>query len=852
MLFKSGSGLPEFKHIVSGGMKPSDRRGLVSFRILVAKVIGLILATGSGLSIGTEGPVILIAACITHLLIDGITVFSCIKESPTLSRQMFAASAAVGIGSAFNAPLGGLLFSIELTSTYYLVTNYAKSFVAATAGTFVCSVFFLTQKNYAGSPRTKNTFIEMTFGPENGPPFQKWELVIYGLIGILFSWVAIMFLKLNQNVHIMMGPYCKKHPLLTCAIVAGITALVIYFTGAYTSNSVRVFSLAGDVLTDGYLAEMRKFEYIPPLVGLIVSFIARTFITLIACNSPIPSGYFAPTFLIGTILGRFVGVVVLYAGHKAAYLPGYALVGGCALASGVTQRISIAIIAVELTGNFAMLLPCLIASVIGASMTKPHIMSVYDNSMKNKGLESFQLLLRESLHNFTNAADVMSLGSDMAYIPQNCSALYLLQIIDTNLETQFPVVESLNSLKLLGTVDRSGLFEYLWLIFHEWNMDDLLVILLPADSEDHKNRLADTQIKNGIQKIRERFSDFLSIRTRLLGVSMNITDEVHCPEGKNKSSEDIDREESLKARIRLLLGKDGDTESKCNDDDVIEEINTVLNMGECFDRNITPGDFSDSNLHDRLDASETDIFHENKGTTLSSESRDSILIGREDSVNIDNDSETFSRSIGMTVVNMVGTELNKASQFLSHLPETSSQLKAKIPERQKTASIEDELQAFKLRPITRRSLRTIDNSEDNSLSGGKVGDDNPKVKEWMFLAIKKVVKQRLREETLNSVSTAPVINSISHIEIETHDDCKATTVPRAVSYVNDTDIKNAFRERLDKNEDILNCPRFPRVSAFPFRCGNLFFLLYKGLFSLEYPLIFEHHGKKRYVCLCPF
>ena len=59
-------------------------------------------------------------------------------------------------------------------------------------------------------------------------------------------------------------------------------------------------------------------------------------------------------------------------------VPGYALVGAVAFASGVTHTISAAVIAVEMSGNLEMILPCLIVAVISAGITKAHGLSVYD------------------------------------------------------------------------------------------------------------------------------------------------------------------------------------------------------------------------------------------------------------------------------------------------------------------------------------------------------------------------------------------------------------------------------------------------------------------------------------------
>jgi H+/Cl- antiporter ClcA len=128
----SGSGLPECKSILSANqMNPEERERLVSTRVFAAKVVGLILATGSGLSIGTEGPMVHIASCVAQFLMTHFWIFGDISESPSLSKQIFASAAAVGVSSAFNAPVGGLLFSVEITSTFYLISNYWKSFVAA-------------------------------------------------------------------------------------------------------------------------------------------------------------------------------------------------------------------------------------------------------------------------------------------------------------------------------------------------------------------------------------------------------------------------------------------------------------------------------------------------------------------------------------------------------------------------------------------------------------------------------------------------------------------------------------------------------------------------------------------------
>ena len=501
----AGSGLPEFKSIMAGEMKPSERAHLVSFRIFIAKIIGLSLSSGSGLSIGTEGPLVHISACIAHLLMSNISEFVDIVDSPSLSRQIFAASAAVGISSAFNAPVGGLLFSVEITSTFYLISNYWKSFVASMAGAFACSLFLFSRQS-AGQ---YGVALEMDI---SDTPYIKWELFIFLLIGLCFSYLAHWYLKLNQIVHLLMKPYCKKYPIVMCALVASITAVVIYYTRAHTPSGLRVFSIAGDVLTSGKVAEMRSFKFIPPLVGVLVMAITRTFITMLGFNLPIPAGTFVPVFLIGALLGRFVGLLVAMNSTLDVYMPGYAIVGGCAFASGVTQSISVAVVAIELTGNYFMLLPCLIASVVAAGITRKLGLSVYDQAMFNKGLESLQLLLQESTHGFRCASDVMCTGSDVVCITRVCSPMRLLHILDENDDSQFPLVVDQESCKLLGTLERFDVFEFLREIFHDRDMDELLEILLPDDYLEHEEKAMRVAAKAGQKRLRRRILSSFTVK----------------------------------------------------------------------------------------------------------------------------------------------------------------------------------------------------------------------------------------------------------------------------------------------------------------------------------------------------
>ena len=155
------------------------------------------------------------------------------------------------------------------------------------------------------------------------------------------------------------------------------------------------------ILNQGAVTEMRQWFRGYPMGGLLLMLLCRVALTLLGTNIMVPAGIFMPVHLIGGILGRFVGYLIYYMNGSNAIpdntliqVPGYALVGAVAFASGVTHTISAAVIAVEMSGNLEMILPCLIVAVISAGITKAHGLSVYDQVDKPLPLPLHNSLFR--------------------------------------------------------------------------------------------------------------------------------------------------------------------------------------------------------------------------------------------------------------------------------------------------------------------------------------------------------------------------------------------------------------------------------------------------------------------------
>lgn len=88
-------------------------KGFLGAWTLLIKSIALPLAIASGLSVGKEGPSVHFAVCTGNVI---SRFFGKYKQNASKTREILTASAAAGVAVAFGSPIGGVLFSLEVSS----------------------------------------------------------------------------------------------------------------------------------------------------------------------------------------------------------------------------------------------------------------------------------------------------------------------------------------------------------------------------------------------------------------------------------------------------------------------------------------------------------------------------------------------------------------------------------------------------------------------------------------------------------------------------------------------------------------------------------------------------------------
>ncbi|XP_075617553.1 chloride channel protein 2 isoform X2 [Balearica regulorum gibbericeps] len=504
-----GSGIPEMKTILRGVVL----KEYLTLKTFVAKVIGLTCALGSGMPLGKEGPFVHIASMCAALLSHFFSLFGGIYENEARNIEMLAAACAVGVGCCFAAPIGGVLFSIEVTSTFFAVRNYWRGFFAATFSAFIFRVLAVWNKDEETITALFKTRFRLDF------PFDLQELPAFAVIGIASGFGGALFVYLNRKIVQFMrrqktiNRFLMKKRLLFPALVTLLISTLTFppgfgqfMAGQLTQKDTLVTLFDNQTWAKQGLSD--EFEYLGILeawrhprsnvfVTLIVFILMKFWMSALATTIPVPCGAFMPVFVIA--FGRLVGE------SMAAWFPdgihtdsniyrivpgGYAVVGAAALSGAVTHTVSTAVIVFELTGQISHILPVMIAVILANAVAQSLQPSLYDSIIRIKKLP-YLPELGWGHHEKYNVRVEDIMIRDIRYVTLNCKYQDLQHVLQSTKMKNLPLVESAESMILLGSIERAQVGA---LLSHQLSPQRRLQALRQKALAEEGHRLSDASI----------------------------------------------------------------------------------------------------------------------------------------------------------------------------------------------------------------------------------------------------------------------------------------------------------------------------------------------------------------------
>ncbi|XP_059587180.1 chloride channel protein 2 isoform X2 [Alligator mississippiensis] len=405
----------------------------------------------------------------------------CVQAGPHAGAQGALWHGGAVPAPAFLLPLpaAGVLFSIEVTSTFFAVRNYWRGFFAATFSAFIFRVLAVWNKDEETITALFKTRFRLDF------PFDLQELPAFAVIGIASGFGGALFVYFNRKIVQFMrkqktiNRFLMKKRLLFPALVTLLVSTLTFppgfgqfMAGQLTQKDTLVTLFDNRTWVKQGLAE--EFEYVGiseawrhprsnVFVTLVVFILMKFWMSALATTIPVPCGAFMPVFVIGAAFGRLVGE------SMAAWFPdgihadsntyrivpgGYAVVGAAALSGAVTHTVSTAVIVFELTGQISHILPVMIAVILANAVAQSLQPSLYDSIIRIKKLP-YLPELGWGHHEKYNVRVEDIMVRDMQYVTLNCKYRDLQIVLHSTKLKSLPLVESAESMILLGSIERA-------------------------------------------------------------------------------------------------------------------------------------------------------------------------------------------------------------------------------------------------------------------------------------------------------------------------------------------------------------------------------------------------------------
>ncbi|WP_245981484.1 chloride channel protein [Frondihabitans australicus] len=344
-----GHGVPEVMLAVA------KNGGRIRPQVAIVKAIASAVTIGSGGSVGREGPIIQIGSAL------GSTLARLLRLPTHRVTTLVACGAAGAIAATFNAPLAGIFFALELILRDFAAESFGVVVVSAITASVVGRAFlgsepFLTLPQFSVAHTS--------------------EYALFALLGLVAGAVGMGFTKALYAIEDLCD-FLWRGPEWLRPVVGGV------FLGGLLFALPQMYGVGYPVLDRAVAGRYAVAFLLILLVGKVVA----TSLTLGIGGS---GGVFAPSLFIGAMLGAAFGQV---AGMLDPALHGqagaFAIVGMGAVLVGTTRApITAGVMLFELTGDYAIVLPLLLAIVVAAAVSRLlGADTIYTLKLRRRGID---------------------------------------------------------------------------------------------------------------------------------------------------------------------------------------------------------------------------------------------------------------------------------------------------------------------------------------------------------------------------------------------------------------------------------------------------------------------------------
>ncbi|MBJ2124394.1 chloride channel protein [Flavobacterium sp. IB48] len=329
------------------------KASIVPKKQMYAQIITSSLTVGLGGSAGLESPIVVTGAAF------GSNFAQQFRLSYKDRTLLLGCGVAAGIAAAFNAPIAGVLFAVEVLLVDVTISAFTPIMIAAATGALVSTIVL-------------NEDILLTFRGQQ--TFDYYNIPFYILLGLFTAFISVYysrnFLKTEHYfAGLKLGVYKKA---FAGALVLGLLIFIFptLFGEGYESIKTLADTNPGELLKNTLFKDFSDNEWVLLcFVGL--SMMLKAFASGITLGSGGNGGNFAPSLFLGSYAGYFFSKFLNLTGLTDLPVSNFAIVGMAGILSGLFHAPLTAIFLIaEITGGYALIIPLMIVASISFAISK--------------------------------------------------------------------------------------------------------------------------------------------------------------------------------------------------------------------------------------------------------------------------------------------------------------------------------------------------------------------------------------------------------------------------------------------------------------------------------------------------
>jgi CIC family chloride channel protein len=357
---KFETGLTPLLHTIS---RKSSR---VEPHNIYSQIITAALTVGFGGSTGLEAPIVTSGAGI------GSVVGRFLGLTYRETTMLLACGAAAGIAGAFNAPIAGIVFAIEILLAEFTIPAFIPLLLASATAAVVARLFYNEQ-----------LFFLVTEGWQFNAII--WYVILACLVGLFSLYFNKAYYFNKKMFYKIKGPYQKV--ILGGLILGG---MVFLFPTLYGEGYVTIKNLLGGnystVITNSVFAEYSNLPLAIILFTTITLF-AKSAATMVTLGAGGNGGIFAPSLIMGGLIGFVLAFSINTLGIAHVNVANFIVAGMAASLSAIMHAPLTGIFLIaEITGGYVLMVPLMISSAIAYLINRSqNKYSIYTKPLAEKG-----------------------------------------------------------------------------------------------------------------------------------------------------------------------------------------------------------------------------------------------------------------------------------------------------------------------------------------------------------------------------------------------------------------------------------------------------------------------------------